>query len=671
MKTLLRHFTLLTGLVMLSMYCASAQTNINDESFREKGMNDIKQKLLQAAQACIDEIDGLVEKKTDASQKEKSDDVIQDHDKGFSYSSICDDLAKDSTKKHNAIRQQQEELRRELQELQSKAADLQRKLDEAKTGDHQDLQKDLRKLARDMESLQRRLDKIQRKSERDRRRIEDKYIGNSNNVTRFNDDFILTKEDVMESNVVVNDGDAIIQGTINGKLIVTNGDVVLGESAVIKGDVVCMNGDVTRDEKAVVEGKIFEKDKHSFAGSYDFDDDDEDHFDNFYQKYPGTIASMFPLRSPLEESFVRYNRVEGLYIGIAEAKKLYWINQPALVGTGSLGYGFTSHTWRYSLGLYKPFYLENQIVEFGSEGHSLTDSKDQWIVGREENSLMAFFGREDFLDYFTRRGFSVSLGWYGRFDHGVQTRVTAAYQHDTYRNMEKGTDWSLFGGDKIFRVNPMINESNINSFFMTAGLSTVRKSSRQIEGWDMHAAYEVAGGATKGDYNFTQIIFDARHYQPLWDFMNINLRARAGASSGSLPIQRTFEFGGISTLPGYRFKELRGSHILLGNAELIINSNLMDRSRGWASWFFNSINLILFSDFGITNTPTYIVARDFTSGSMEANFLDGFTSLSNNSVKSDAGIAVSSADGDFRIGMAWRLDKPSSPNFILRFTRPF
>jgi outer membrane protein assembly factor BamA len=237
--------------------------------------------------------------------------------------------------------------------------------------------------------------------------------------------------------------------------------------------------------------------------------------------------------------------------------------------------------------------------------------------------------------------------------------------------MDKGTDWSLFGGDKIFRENPAVNESNINSILLTVGASTVTHTSKQIDGWDFQSSYEIAGGSVHGDFNFYQIMLDARRYQPLWDFMNLNLRARAGASNGILPIQRTFELGGISTLPGYRFKEFTGSHILLGNVELIINSNFVRKSRGWASWLLNNVNIILFTDFGVTNTSSYLITRDYSSGAMDASFSDGFSSLTHNQVKTDAGIAIGSADGDFRLGMAWGLDRGRTPNFILRFTRPF
>jgi hypothetical protein len=155
-------------------------------------------------------------------------------------------------------------------------------------------------------------------------------------------------------------------------------------------------------------------------------DDEFDVKNELFKKFPGNYPWMFPLTSRLHESFIRYNRVEGLYLGIAQSKRLYWHSKPKLTSTGSLGYGFLNHRWRYSLGLYLPFYLENQIIEVGGEGHSFTDSKDQWIVDRDENSFTAFFAREDYMDYFSRDGYSVTGAWYYRSEEGLSARASAS-----------------------------------------------------------------------------------------------------------------------------------------------------------------------------------------------------------------------------------------------------
>ncbi len=425
-------------------------------------------------------------------------------------------------------------------------------------------------------------------------------------------------------------------------------------------------GDSEDDEPGWDEGQFnwdFDKDWH--------DDSDEDQFaisSNVLKKYPSVFQWPFPISTKLGESFVRYNRAEGFYIGISQPKRLYWHSKPRIVGTGSLGYGFASHRWRYSLGLYLPFYFQDYIVEFGGEGHSFTDSKDQWIVDRDENTVTAFFAKEDYMDYFGREGFSVSGAWYYRGPRSLNVRFSTAYLHDTYENLGRRTNWSLFGGDKIFRFQPMINAGNINSMMFAVGATTTPNVSRSQIGWNASVSYETSGGFTKGDYEFSQITMDIRRYQPVTDYLNINLRVRTGASDGLVPLQRSFELGGISTLPGYRYKEFAGTHAALMNAELILHSNLSDDATGWVSSLLSTVNLILFYDAGAVNGGTTMISDDYRNGALNARFSNDY---SFGDWKTDAGVAIGSADGDFRIGLAWRLDRSSDPNFILRFSRPF
>ena len=663
----MKHIFLTTGTLIAIFFASTvaspAQASMSDEPNRGDGMKNFKEKILVATQALVDQIDAWIDEVTLERKLAESDSDLCP-----SSLSLIEDAGEDSLRKHTGLRQEQNEIRRELEALKLKAQEMERAIQNKTSEGDEKVEKNLKRLTLDMEKLQKRLDRLQKRTEHMRRDLEDRYITNGQDVIRVNDDYVVEQGDTLHGDIVLTNGDLTVRGAIKGKALVTNGDILLENQGVVEGDAVAINGDIVVRDSARVLGRFIEH--HDVTDADDLDEE-ELAFNNFYIKYPSSVSTLFPLRSPFEDSFLRYNRVEGLYLGFAHPKKIYWLSRPEIVGTGSLGYGFASHTWRYSLGLYKPMYFDNHIIELGAEGHSLTDSKDHWVVGRDENSVTAFLAREDFMDYFERRGYSISLEWSARYDNAIQTRLTTAYRHDTYRSMDKATDWSVFGGDKTFRENPAVSDGNINSVAVTAGVSTVVKIAKQMAGWDFLTSYEVAGGTTKGDYNFYQIIADLRRYQPLFGFMNLNGRIRAAASNGEIPVQRSFDLGGISTLPGYRYKEFSGSHVALANVELIIMNPIDGNSKGWAKWALDGINLILFSDFGVTNTPTYSRFRDQAPVSMNASFDEGITSLKNNQVKSDIGFALGSSDGDFRIGMAWRLDKSSSPNFILRFTRPF
>jgi len=400
-------------------------------------------------------------------------------------------------------------------------------------------------------------------------------------------------------------------------------------------------------------------------------DDDEQPFDiqeNFFRKYPGTFPWMFPLTTRLHETIFRYNRVEGAYIGLAQVKRLFWHSKPPLVSTGSFGYGFANKTIRYSLGLYFPIYLEDQIIEIGAEGHNFTDSKDQWRFDRDENTATALFAREDFMDYFERRGYSLTASWYYRGERDWNIRAGVGYVHDTYASMNRVTNWSFFGGDKRFRINPLINDGNINSMLVSAGANNLPAIDDKTRGWKAQFSLEMAGGGMRGDFEFTQLVAEAVRYQPLNEHLNLNMRVRTGLSDGMLPVQRQFELGGPGSLPGYRYKEFSGSHVLLFNVELIIRSTLAGEARGWARNILRSSNLIFFADAGAVNDILPVATQDITRGAYNVSFGGDY---SFEGLKTDLGVALGSADGVFRIGAAWRLDRSESANFIIRFTHPF
>jgi len=412
-------------------------------------------------------------------------------------------------------------------------------------------------------------------------------------------------------------------------------------------------------------------------GDGEYNDDDDAQFSfkpQIYRKYPGSFGGVFPVDTRLGETIFRYNRVEGVYIGLAQPKRLYWHSKPRVVGAGSIGYGFANHRWRYGLGLYLPLYFSDMILEFGGEGHSFTDSKDQWTVNRDENTFAALLASEDYMDYFSREGFSASVAWHYRGPESLYLRASGAYVHDTYDNMGRRTDWSVFGGNKKFRPQPLINPGNLNSIVFSAAISTTPHVSRELHGWHAQASFESAGGFAGGDSEFRQLIIDIRRFQPVIPYVNVNVRARAGVSDGLLPLQRSLDLGGVGTLPGYRHKEFSGTQAALFNLEFIFRNPVFEDARGWAAELLGGLNLIAFYDAGITDAvdPARILnSSGHMNGAVDAalgySFLEGRW-------HSDIGVAVGSADGDTRIGVAWPLTHTglsNGPRFILRLARPF
>ena len=189
----------------------------------------------------------------------------------------------------------------------------------------------------------------------------------------------------------------------------------------------------------------------------------------------------------------------------------------------------------------------------------MTDSKDQWRISSLENSLASFFLHEDFRDYYWKEGGKVHTAYLVR-DHELFGEVRLAYQIDRYRSMDNSADWALFGGHKSFRDNPQINEGTMRSIGTLAGFSTASRSQYGTEGWNVYATAEFAGGGLGGDFRFEQYILDVRRYQPLGYHDNFNVRLRAGTSHGTLPLQKSYQIGGVGTSAGIQLQRIPRRH---------------------------------------------------------------------------------------------------------------
>jgi hypothetical protein len=299
------------------------------------------------------------------------------------------------------------------------------------------------------------------------------------------------------------------------------------------------------------------------------------------------------------------------------------------------------------------------IIELGAEGYTLTDTKDQWIISQNENTASALLIHEDFRNYFERKGFTIHTAYYLKHDYW-KGELTLAYLADSYDSLANKTDWALFGGNKKFRANPAIDPGKMRSVMLSGGISTVTKTSRAQEGWSLFGSAEFAKKNWGSEFEFYQYIFDLRRFQPLGRYENFNVRVRVGTASGALPPQKEYELGGLGTMNAFPFKSDIGNRMMLVNMEFILNGNVLDDLNFWPTWIFQHVNIILTSDAGFTRTARPCAGAAQAFGGMKLNeFQHNF------------GIALGNRTGSYRIGFAWRTDRPAPVQFLLRFNRPF
>lgn len=476
------------------------------------------------------------------------------------------------------------------------------------------------------------------------------------NTSSYTGDKVIEESEVFNGNVVVKGGDLTVYGKVDGDVMVIGGTLYVKDGGRITGNARVINGTIVKDDGGVIEG--YEDKTRTSQTGYRQDRG------RFTRSNTSFNVPWLNESSNLDNFLFRYNRVEGLFMGLGTEKKFYWDGRKSYNTYGSVGYGFKSHTWRYNLGLSRQFPLRTsegqEMLEIGVEGYSLTDTKDQWLIGLHENTAAALLIHEDFRDYFERRGYTAHVGYYTQQDV-TNAELRVDYLVDTYDSLSNKVEWSLFGGDKVFRSNPVIDPGNMRSFMVTAGFSTYSKSTRGPVGWTIYGNAEFAQHQFGSLFEFNRYILDIRRYQPLGRSDNLNLRVRVGTADGNLPMQKSFDLGGIGTLNALPFKDEREKNrMILGNAEYIVNGNFFDDLDFWPSWLFGAFNFLLMGDAGLVRTVEPRVSA-----------AEGFKNITWGEFRHDIGVGVANRAGSYRIAVTWRTDVKEPARILFRFERPF
>ncbi|MDE3058385.1 MAG: hypothetical protein KGJ59_10560 [Bacteroidota bacterium] len=463
----------------------------------------------------------------------------------------------------------------------------------------------------------------------------------------FNGNTEIGVDDKIDGDIVVKGGTLTVLGVVDGDALVVNGNIVVKDGGKITGNARAINGKVTKEDRGVIGGYMEEKSSASDAE---------------YSSWPPhkprssrTFNDLWLDEQTLSDNFIfRYNRVEGFFFGLGSEKKFYWDGSRQISGYGSVGYGFKIHRWRANLGIDRQFATASALYEIGIEGHNSTSTKDEWIMGLGENNAVALLWHEDYRDYYTRQGASVHAARYSK-EKDFSTQFMLEYLVDKYASLPNGTNWSIFRQSRSFRENPAVNEGVMHSIRWSFGLSTLAKERRQTVGWNIFVSAEKGGDALKGDFNFTQTIFDLRRFQPLSGFDNLNVRLRVGSLEGDHIVQKSFELGGANTLPAYGFKEFSGNRMVLGNVEYVLHGRAFSGIFFWPS----SFSMIVFFDAGAAQTVA-----------PSKNIIEGFSGITSSTLKSDVGFAIGWTE-NARLGFAWRTDAAKPVSIFLRFSKPF
>ena len=345
------------------------------------------------------------------------------------------------------------------------------------------------------------------------------------------------------------------------------------------------------------------------------------------------------------EARVRYNRVEGLFIGYQLEIEPTSSRDVAFQVGGGYGLHNTEPRWDVGVEIDKPkWFLSGTIFD-------RTTSPNESIIRPAENTVFTFLFKGDYLDYFrAKHGFEVNARYKAtRFLSFVG--YLSAFQ---YRNMPVDVSWTVFRGDEAFRPNPIIREGDAGLAKIGISYTNKRKSPVFRNAWVASAVYE--RGFREFPYNGLALSFK-RYQKTIFGKQAFVLRGLLG-SRESIDEQHLYDIGGISTLRGYRIKEYTGNRIILFNVDYLFRGDIVGKISSRAGQF---VELIGFADAG------WVTLRPKAD-----NLIAGFGDFRFGDLKYSAGGAISLYRQLIRFNVARRFDSDIDDwTFSVRFRRQF
>ncbi|MFC1799924.1 BamA/TamA family outer membrane protein [Candidatus Eisenbacteria bacterium] len=285
-----------------------------------------------------------------------------------------------------------------------------------------------------------------------------------------------------------------------------------------------------------------------------------------------------------------YNRVDGVYLAGVLRYGSKQFPEPSFYVEG--GYSKKRDRGLYKVELEQPMY-EPLDLWLGGSFYSLTWHYDQDLITDWENLVATLFAF-DYRDYFDYRGIQ-GFTKIGPWPHHT---FKLAYMGDEYRPLERKASTTLFRGNRKFPENPRNSYQigydpewggtncdmiKIRALELGYEYDTRNCKSTPTGGFLVKASGEWSRQDWGSTYDYNRFEADIRHYRKIAPKQIVTVRLKGGVYDvqdsepcGCAPDARfffpkQFAVGGIGTMPGYTYKQFRGTHMLLANMEYTYN----------------------------------------------------------------------------------------------------
>lgn len=271
---------------------------------------------------------------------------------------------------------------------------------------------------------------------------------------------------------------------------------------------------------------------------------------------------------------LRYNRVDELFAGLKYS--IFPGDGFKLSANG--GYSTGYNEWSYGGGASYRWSMGRLRANTGIEYNAQTAPRyHSQTISPTLGSVSNLLGYENYFDYFRNEGFRISAGFR---DSRTNLSLQTSFNSSDQTSLQTETAYDILGRDNSPRINPAINEGQLNSVEIVAGYNLDEGYSFGVVGRkriefnvefsdsELGSDFDFGRYSTHIDWNFPT--FFKRRVFP----NTFNISVDAGTFSGQLPLQK---FGIVDVAPnifspfealrGTRFQPYEGEQFAVVNVE--------------------------------------------------------------------------------------------------------
>ncbi|MBL7092337.1 hypothetical protein ISS22_00030 [candidate division KSB1 bacterium] len=288
--------------------------------------------------------------------------------------------------------------------------------------------------------------------------------------------------------------------------------------------------------------------------------------------------------------YVAYNRVEGLRLnyGIDVTNPVLKNSVLSIIG----GYGFKDQEWKAGASFLQYLDKKKKIFLEGNLYRAITFEENKKLITTGKNSFTSLLYKGDYRDYYYKTGSNFGIGFHAT--DNLAFKISAVSQNED--NATIHTRFSIFKYKEKFRSNPGIIEGRLN------GIRSVLLY--RLYNFD----FDLSGEFSNSKYLHSDFSYGflksnlQKKFRPTYH-SNLNLFLSGAYSSGELPPQKWFDFGGktfinyYGNLRGVNYKAFTGDKMIASTLEYSINGSAL-YSLGMKLGIIKALKLTLWNGLG-------------------------------------------------------------------------